>query len=415
MGTDVSHSQDEVMTASLLTRLAQSCPQLVPFPSIPLLTTLLVLATSTCIKATVLLLPPTQPDVVTFGESRIPDGWTSTGFKLVNSSDSQDSEVRRLSIPSHGMVALPQLSMTGARWAKLVKEIRVAAFMQVNIEFSVYVSGYQKNISTTNLLFDNNPGLELTWGEVEGEGLILANLSTLQPGQTWQRYRALVTTEQGSPKTYHLELRAARGGGMLALDDVSVDLVPLVGEQYVRDEEEEDNGEEANPTGATTGAHDNHNNETEMQPTVPASNQTAVTGESDGRTTIAEGGEEHQDGSEEDQEQPGVGSTAGPQGETTFPGSQPPCPSNSTDCIEAEMVAEGKQDTSVYGYTGEVILICLTVVFAILFLLMVVKYQRLRTHFGDYQLERTSGPAGVRPPEYDNPAYQVQMSYRNGD
>ena len=151
-----------------------------------------------------------------------------------------------------------------------------------------------------------------------------------------------------------MELRAARGGGVLALDDVSVDLVPLVGEQYVRDEEEEDNGEEANPTGATTGAHDNHNNETEMQPTVPASNQTAVTGESDGRTTIAEGGEEHQDGSEEDQEQPGVGSTAGPQGETTFPGSQPPCPNNSTDCIEAEMVAEGKQDTSVYGYTGEV-------------------------------------------------------------
>ena len=91
-----------------------------------------------------------------------------------------------------------------------------------------------------------------------------------------------------------------------------------------------------------------------MQPTVPAANQTAVTGESDGRTTIAEGGEEHQDGSEEDEEQPGVGSTAGPQGETTFPGSQPPCPNNSTDCIEAELVAEGKQDTSVYGYTGEV-------------------------------------------------------------
>merc|ERR1711962_1118925 len=410
----------EVMTASLLTRLAQSCPQLVLSPSIPLLTTLLVLATSTCIKATVLLLPPTQPDVVTFGESRIPDGWTSTGFKLVNSSDCQDSEVRRLSIPSHGMVALPQLSMTGARWAKLVKEIRVAAFMQVNIEFSVYVSGYQKNTSTKNLLFDNNPGLELTWGEVEGEGLILANLSTLQPGQTWQRYRALVTTEQGSPKTYHLELRAARGGGVLALDDVSVDLVPLVGEQYVRDEEEEDNrttlnGEEANPTEATTGAHDNHNNETEIQPTVPAANQTAVTGESEGRTTIAEGEGEHLDGSEDDQEQPGVGSTAGPQGETTFPGSQPPCPRNSTNCIEAEMVAEGKQDTSVYGYTGEVILICLTVIFAILFLMMVVKYQRLKTHFGDYQLERTSGPAGVRPPEYDDPAYQVQMSYRNGD
>ena len=168
-----------------------------------------------------------------------------------------------------------------------------------------------------------------------------------------------MTTEQGSPKTYHLELRAARGGGVLALDDVSVDLVPLVGEQYVREEEEEDdgatiNGEEANPTEATTGAHDNHNNETEIEPTGPTVKQTAVTGENDGRTTMAEGGGEHQDGSEEDQEQPGVGSTAGPQGETTFPGSQPPCPSNSTECIEAEMVAEGKQDTSVYGYTGEV-------------------------------------------------------------
>ena len=36
----------------------------------------------------------------------------------------------------------------------------------------------------------------------------------------------------------------------------------------------------------------------------------------------------------------------------------------------------------------EVILICLTVVFAILFLMMVVKYQRLRTHFGDYQVKQ---------------------------
>ena len=163
-----------------------------------------------------------------------------------------------------------------------------------------------------------------------------------------------MTTEQGFPKTYHLELRAARGGGVLALDDVSVDLVPLVGEQYVREEEEEDNGATISGEDATTDIHDNHNNETEMRPTVSAANQTAVTGKSDGRTTMAEGGGEHQDGIAEDQEQPGVGSTAGPEGETTSPGSQPPCPSNSTDCIEAEMVAEGKQDTSVYGYTGEV-------------------------------------------------------------
>ena len=50
---------------------------------------------------------------------------------------------------------------------------------------------------------------------------------------------AQVTTEQGATGDYKLELKAARGGGVLALDDVSVDLVPLVGEQYVREEEGE--------------------------------------------------------------------------------------------------------------------------------------------------------------------------------
>ena len=29
------------------------------------------------------------------------------------------------------MVALPQLSMTGAKWARLTKDVRVPAFMQV--------------------------------------------------------------------------------------------------------------------------------------------------------------------------------------------------------------------------------------------------------------------------------------------
>ena len=38
---------------------------------------------------------------------------------------------RRLLIPAHGMVAVPQVSMTGAKWAKLVKDVRVPAFMQV--------------------------------------------------------------------------------------------------------------------------------------------------------------------------------------------------------------------------------------------------------------------------------------------
>ena len=32
---------------------------------------------------------------------------------------------------------------------------------QVSVEFSLYVSGYQKNLSTTGFLLDNNPDLEL--------------------------------------------------------------------------------------------------------------------------------------------------------------------------------------------------------------------------------------------------------------
>ena len=47
-----------------------------------------------------------------------------------------DISNRRLSIPVHGMVALPQLSMTGAKWARLEKDVRVPAFMQVANVFS---------------------------------------------------------------------------------------------------------------------------------------------------------------------------------------------------------------------------------------------------------------------------------------
>ena len=36
---------------------------------------------------------------------------------------------------------------------------------QVSVDFSVYVSGYEKNRSTTNLLLDDNPDLELVSSE----------------------------------------------------------------------------------------------------------------------------------------------------------------------------------------------------------------------------------------------------------
>lgn len=68
-------------------------------------------------------------------------------------------------------------------------------------------------------------------------------------------------------------------------------------------------------------------------------------------------------------------------------------------------------DDSMYGYTGEVVLICFTVVFFILFTVMAVKYHRLKTRFGGYEVE--PHPAG--PEGRNNPSYDLQMSYRNGD
>ena len=65
----------------------------------------------------------------------------------------------------------------------------------------------------------------------------------------------------------------------------------------------------------------------------------------------------------------------------------------------------GAGDTSMYGYSGEVVLICLAVLFIVLFLGMVYKYQRLKSHMGDYRLDM----GGERNQGQEN---QVQMSYR---
>eukprot|EP00092_Neocalanus_flemingeri_P000152 GFUD01000159.1.p1 GENE.GFUD01000159.1~~GFUD01000159.1.p1 ORF type:complete len:246 (-),score=70.07 GFUD01000159.1:27-764(-) len=66
------------------------------------------------------------------------------------------------------------------------------------------------------------------------------------------------------------------------------------------------------------------------------------------------------------------------------------------------------EDISMYGYTGEVVLICLTIMFIILFLGMVYKYYMLKSHFGDYQLDQ----GGSR---HNNQGFDGQMNYRVED
>ena len=183
-----------------------------------------------------------------------------------------------------------------------------------------------------------------------------------------------MTTGEGSSKEYKLELRAARGGGVLALDDISIDLVPLVGEQYVREEEEEGNEsstgsqeEGINPTDvpAIKTTEDSQVNATKIQPTPAQGNnptEKEEEGKEDGRTTVTGGeqavSEEEGQGLESEATSPDINSLR----PTSRPGSAS-CANNSSNCTEAELVGEEKQDTSVYGYTGEVGLFLLKILF----------------------------------------------------
>merc|ERR1711962_211731 len=57
-----------------------------------------------------------------------------------------------------------------------------------------------------------------------------------------------------------------------------------------------------------------------------------------------------------------------------------------------------KSDGS-YGKTTEVVLTCFVVMFGLMFLIMVVKYYRLRKNIGDYRIQQGSQQT------YDNPAF----------
>ena len=209
--------------------------------------------------------------------------------------------------------------------------------------------------------------------------------------------------------------------------------VPLVGSQYVREEQE------SLATKATTTAGDSADvtktsgNSADVAKTTPSS--VIVTSVANVTDTAANNTEiqptpastyKPDNSSKVDVTDKQPATTAKPEEEKTANPAivtlnattlSPACANgtNSSSCASGQLSPlqdASSGDSSVYGYTGEVVLVSLAVVFAVLFLLMVVKYQRLKTHMGDYQLERTPGPVAGRPPEYDNPAYQVQMSYR---
>ena len=75
-------------------------------------------------------------------------------------------------------------------------------------------------------------------------------------------------------------------------------------------------------------------------------------------------------------------------------------------------IVDRDSEFSGYGYPVEVALICLVVLFGVMFLVMVVKYYRLRTTIGDYRLRDNNGGRQT----YDNPAFNgfgLQDTYRS--
>jgi hypothetical protein len=57
---------------------------------------------------------------------------------------------------------------------------------------------------------------------------------------------------------------------------------------------------------------------------------------------------------------------------------------------------EEKADLGSYGYTSEVVLICLVVIFGLMFITMVAKYYQLKKNIGDYRIQqvRQAGKGG---------------------
>jgi len=318
-----------------------------------------------CVAQNVELVPKNAVERLDF-QGEISREWTTNNIKLQNKYNSEDTF-------DNSSVAVSDVSMSGEKWGTITYTRTVRAYIKVNTQFSIFVNG-SKSTSTNNpILKMNEPDFQVLWGLHGEPGDVITDLSKLDTGSKWRQYRVSVETNNVTNK-YDLRFKIYSGDGVVALDWIKIERTELVGPEYQREEEEIT----TTPTPSidtTTQNTTNHLTNKTDKVTVSPTNKSTF----EFTTKI------NKNSSEESK-----------------PNSEP--------------IGADKDDSS-YGYTGEVILICLTVLFAILFLIMVVKYRRLKSHFGDYQLEPAPGqPRPVsRPPEYDNPAYNVQMTYRDAD
>ena len=321
------------------------------------------------------------------------DDWTLTNMKIVDTADSLENVDN---IPGEGHVAVPQLSMSGVERGQLYATFRIPAFTRVAVEFSVFVSGFDPEAESSFL--STNPDLLVSLTAVNTTSQQkLTNLARLNPqNNLWNKYRTEVQTGTAGLRSYRIILEAVRGAGVIALDGVKVEIVPVVGDtQAVTGNGTEVDEEEfyqrftgiANiqiTHSPTSTEVTNKNEETDKN----ASNATNKIYPEDGVHNI-------------------VTTHSQIEGKEVVKTTVNPVSENIAGNVSK---FSSSADTSMYGYTGEVVLICLTILFIILFMCMVYKYNRLRSHIGDYQLDQ----GGTRQDSQDNQGYDVQMSYRVG-
>ena len=153
------------------------------------------------------------------------DVWTLKNMKIIDTNDSTENINN---IPGEGHVAMPQVSMSGEDQGQVSTMFNIPVLSRVAVEFNVYVTGFDLQFEN---LFSTNPDLIISLTEVNASSIKnLANLARLNPqNNIWNKYRTEIESA-GSEKLYTIILMSRNGGGAIALDGVSIEIVPLVGE-----------------------------------------------------------------------------------------------------------------------------------------------------------------------------------------
>jgi len=316
------------------------------------------------------------------------EDWTITNFRIISLNDSMENVNN---IPGEGHVAVPQISMSGKDMGEMFIMFRIPTKSRLAVKFSVYVSGFDPK---DNSSFSRNPELLISLSEDnKTNSEKLTSLERLNPeNNAWSNRRTEVETG-GSLGLYKLSLGASMGSGTLALDGVSLEIWPLVDTNHHRDSTTTKIEENVTKnTNYSENSEENSENneplETTLHPGHQFGNSTSNSPhevEKLNNNTTSAGADTHDDHDTTEHTIEAV---------TTI----------STSNLTASPLMP--RDTSMYGYTGEVVLICLAVIFIILFLGMVYKYHRLKSHMGDYRLNQSG---------QDNQGVQVQMNYREED